>query len=49
MEDTLHLEFTDEGVCSTPWITQELNEIMEDLGPAPDEFMAGVNSNPYCG
>jgi hypothetical protein len=49
MPDTLIMEFTDEGTCSTPWWTKDLEEIMAEIGEASDELMRDLNSNPYCG
>jgi hypothetical protein len=43
------LDFSDDGICSTPWQTKETREVMNQLGESKDEMMAAVNQNPWCG
>jgi hypothetical protein len=47
--DELIVEFSDDGIMSTPWWTKELGEMMAIIGEQPDEFKRNVNENPYCG
>lgn len=44
----LEIDFTEDGVTSTPWWTEETAEILSALGP-PTTGFEELNQNPYCG
>jgi len=44
----LEIDFTEDGVASSPWWTEETAEILSALGP-PGPGFEELNQNPWCG
>jgi len=47
-DSELEIEISDDGTASTPWWTEEADQILSALGPPAPGF-EGVNGNPWCG